>query len=86
MSRKYTLTINKIDSVTGKVETIVEAASTEIYELKRIAEREIYYKILHWVFISRIIALVPELHQGADRIIVIGTVEKEPNTQVTIIG
>ena len=86
MSKKYTLVINKIDPVTDKSSTILEAASTSMYELKLVAEREIYYKVIHWVWISNIIALVPELHQGTDRTIVVGVIEKEYNTEITIIG
>ena len=86
MDKKYTLMINKIDPVTDKCSTVLEAASTNMYDLKVMAEREIYYKIIHWVWISNIITLVPELHQGTDRTIVVGSVENESNIQITIIG
>ena len=86
MGKKYTLMINKIDPLTDKPDTILEAASTSMYELKMIAEREIYYKIINWVWISSIITLVPELNQNTDRTIVVGMIEKEHNTQITIIG
>lgn len=86
MSTEYVLVINEIDSVTNNLKLILKTTSVDKYELKRMAEHQIYYSVINWVFISNFITLVPELHQATDRTIIVGCIENEPNIQITIIG
>lgn len=83
--KKYTLVINRIDPATDEHDTILEAASTSMFDLKLMAGRELYHRVINWVWISNIITLVPELDQGTDRTIVVGMIEGENNLQITII-
>jgi len=88
--KKGTLIINEIDPNTDEVNTLFEAASVSLYDLKVMAEKWVYDNkprglVIHWVWISTIITLVPELVQNTDKSIIVGSIDKNPNLEITII-